>query len=100
MFRNNVMGASPDGLVFTDPHAACAVGILEVKCPYSLRDVKVEYPAQWHNYLNYIDCNNNLKKTHDYYHQIQGAMAAVGVGLVRLCHLDPEQYEDSTNPSR
>ena len=79
MFHNNVMGASPDGLVFTDPHGACAVGILEVKCPYSMRDVKVEYPAKWHNYLNYLDCNNNLKKTHDYYHQIQGAMAAVGV---------------------
>ena len=42
MFHNNLMGASPDGLVFTDPHAASAVGILEVKCPYSMRDVKVE----------------------------------------------------------
>ena len=33
MFRNNVMGASPDGLIFTDPHGACAVGFLEVKFP-------------------------------------------------------------------
>ena len=49
MFRNNVMGASPDGLVFTDPHGACAVGILEVKCPYSMRDVNVEWPAEWRN---------------------------------------------------
>ena len=78
MFRNNIMGASPDGLFFTDPHGACAVGILEVKCTYSMRDVKVEYPAEWRNYLNYLDCNNDLKKTHEYYHRI-GAMAAVGV---------------------
>ena len=41
------------------------MGILEVKCPYSMRDVKVEWPAEWRNYLNYLDCNNNLKKTHD-----------------------------------
>ena len=39
----------------------------------------MEYPAQWHNYLNYLDCNNNLKKTHYYYHQIQGEMAGVVV---------------------
>ena len=30
LLHNNIMGASPDGLVFTDPHAACAVAILEV----------------------------------------------------------------------
>ena len=46
MFRNNIMGASPDGLVFTDPHGACAVGILEVKCTYSMRDLNVEYPPR------------------------------------------------------
>ena len=34
MFHNNIMGASPDRPVFTDPQASCAVGILEVKCPY------------------------------------------------------------------
>ena len=33
IFRNNIMGASPDGLIFTDPHAACAMGIREVTCP-------------------------------------------------------------------
>ena len=79
MFRNNIMGASPDGLVYTDPHAPSAVGIIEVKCPYSLRDVTIECNLEWHHHLSYLDCNNELKKTHDYYHQIQGAMAAVGV---------------------
>ena len=79
MFHNNIMGASPDGLVFTDPHGACAVGILEVKCPYSMRDVEIDCDSEWHHHLHYLDCNNELKKTHDYYHQIQGAMTAVVV---------------------
>ena len=79
MFRNNIMGASPDGLIFTNPHVACAVGILEVKCPYSMPEVMMEWPADWRNYLTYLDCNNNVKRSPDYYHQIQGAMAAVGV---------------------
>ena len=72
MFRNNMMGASPDGLVFTDPHAACAVGILEVKCPYSMRDVKIECTSKWHHHLTYLDCKNMLKKTHAYNYHIQG----------------------------
>ena len=84
MFRNNVIGPSPDGLIFTDPHGACAVGIREVKCAYSMRDVKVEWPAEWLNYLNYLDCKNNLKNAHDYSHQIQWAMAAVAVNGATL----------------
>ena len=79
MFRNNIMGASPDGLVYTDPHAVCAVGIIEMKCPYSLREVNVECNSKWHHHLPYLSCNIDLKKTQDYYHQIQGAMTAVGV---------------------
>ena len=51
MFRNNIMGGSPDGLVFTDRHGVCAVGIIEVKCPYSLRDVKIECASEWHHHL-------------------------------------------------
>ena len=75
MFRNNIMDASPDGLVFNDPHGACAVGIR----PYSMRDVKSECPSEWHHHLTYLDCRNELKKTHDYYQKMQGAMAAVGL---------------------
>ena len=73
------MGGSPDGLVFTDPHGACAVEIIEVKCPSSLGDLKIECASEWHHHLAYLDCNNEFKKTHDYYHQIQGTMTAVAV---------------------
>ena len=65
MFPNNITGASPDGLVFTDRHGACAVGIIEVKFPNSLREVKSECKSEWHHYLPYLYCNNELKKTHD-----------------------------------
>ena len=57
----------------------CTVGILEVNCPYSMRDVQIECTSEWQHHLQYLDCNNMLKKTHDNYHQIQGAMAAVEV---------------------
>ena len=36
------MGDSPDGLVFSERPAACAVGIIEAKCHYSLRAVKID----------------------------------------------------------
>ena len=82
MLHNIIMGASLDGPVFTGRQDACAVGILEVKCPYSMREVKIECTSEWHHHLTYPDCNNMLKKSHEYYHQIQGAMAAV---LVTWC---------------
>ena len=41
LFHNNIMGASPDGLVFADLQSAPAVRILGVKCPYSLRDTEI-----------------------------------------------------------
>ena len=66
MFHNNVMCASPDGLIFTDPSAASAVGILEVTCAYSMREVELDCDSEWHHHLHYLDCNNELKKTHDY----------------------------------
>ena len=38
MFHNNSMGVSPDGPIFSEPHSGTAVGIIEVNCPYPLRD--------------------------------------------------------------
>ena len=41
--------------------------------------MKIDCGSEWHHHLAYLDCNNELEKTHDYYHQIQGTMTAVGV---------------------
>ena len=66
IFHNNFIHASSDGLLFTDPNGACAVGILEVKCPNSMRDVELVCDSEWHHHLHYLDCNNELKNSHDY----------------------------------
>ena len=79
LFPNGVMGASPDGLIFDSAHTRDPVGITEVKCPYSLREVKINCEAEWHTRLKYLDCENQLKASHAYYHQIQGTMYAVDV---------------------
>ena len=79
LFPNGVMGASPDGLVYEGAHDRDPVGILEVKCPYSMRDFKVNCAAEWHSHLKYLDCENRLLPSHPYYHQVQGEMYAVGV---------------------
>ena len=57
------------------------MGITEVKCPYSLRDVKMESKAEWHHHLPYLHCNNEIMKTPDFYHQMQWTMTAVVVDL-------------------
>ena len=79
MFQNSIMGALPNVLVYSDPHAACAVGILEVKCPYSRRDVESECDSERHHHILYLDWNNELKKKHDYYHLFQGAITPLRV---------------------
>ena len=76
MFKNGIMGASPDGLIFSLPNQSRAEGIIEVKCPYSMRDVYVRNPLDWPKHLKYLDNDAELKQGHDYYHQIQGTMYA------------------------
>ncbi|CAG9773376.1 unnamed protein product [Ceutorhynchus assimilis] len=56
------LGGSPDGLVGND-------GVIEVKCPYSIRNLKID-----EQYLDYLEENGNLKKNHEYYYQIQGLL--------------------------
>ena len=100
MFRNNIIGDSPDGLVFTDPHGACAVGILEVKCAYSMRDVHEEWPAVWRLYLKVSRAQQHAQEDPLLISSNQRGDGGGSGGLVRLCHLDPELDEDSTHSSR
>lgn len=70
-----IFGASPDGLIECD---CCGKGVLEVKCPYKYRGLKVENAAKLENrkwYLAY-DANEQLivNKDHPVYSQIQGQM--------------------------
>ena len=67
--ESGILGASPDGLIGAN-------GILEIKCPCSLRkctSIKNDMKADF--YMELIDGQHlQLKKNHDYWHQVQGQM--------------------------
>lgn len=62
------LGASPDALVGNE-------GLLEIKCPYKTRNLAIK-----NAHLGYLDTNGNLKKTHNYFFQIQGLLEITGRG--------------------
>ena len=69
------LGASPDDLVH-DPVSADANGLLEMKCPYLLKDISPYEAAQQMSFFCYLqDGSLHLKKQHHYYYQVQGQMA-------------------------
>lgn len=64
------LGASPDGLVEDD-------GVVEVKCLPSIGNMTFEeaIAAKKNICLAFVDEKLSLKKTHDYFYQIQGQLA-------------------------
>lgn len=66
------MGASPDGII----SRSCGPGLLEIKCPYSKRDVDITDSEITDNqfYLEGTDSSRKLKCDHDYNMQIQGQL--------------------------
>ena len=56
------IGVSPDGNIQCE--CCTGIGVLEVKCPYCVRDVE---PSS----APYIQDDGNLLKTHMYYYQVQ-----------------------------
>ena len=66
------LGASPDGLISC---SCCGNGLLEIKCPYSKRNLDPTQIVDSSFYLNPTESGLKLSKAHDYYHQVQGQMA-------------------------
>ena len=63
-----LLGASPDGLVGDD-------GILEVKCPFSHRNHTIAECLQDNTFCLEQNCEElTLKKSHQYWHQVQGQL--------------------------
>ena len=61
------LSASPDQVIYCK---CCGNGLVEIKCPYSIRNVS---PST--DILQQIDQKTlNLKKNHDHYYQIQGQL--------------------------
>ena len=65
------LGASPDGLLSCD---CCGDGLLEIKCPYSIRDSAPQAAGPTF-YLKSTDCGLQLSHSHAYYYQIQGQLS-------------------------
>ena len=82
--RHGWLGASPDGRV-VDRLCNEAEGILEIKCPFSKRDVTPLEACQDINF--YCEAKNSavtLKKNHAYYHQVR-LQLYVGSDLYKWC---------------
>ena len=74
------LGASPDGVVH-DPSSDNPFGLVEIKCPYSIRDKTPLQGASLSSFFCEINKANNsikLKPSHPYYCQVQGQMAVSG----------------------
>jgi hypothetical protein len=73
------LGASPDFLVF-DGAEANSSGIGEVKCPFSKKDMTVDEACKDKNFcLQKLTGKIQLKKSHNYFYQIQECMATLNV---------------------
>ena len=69
------LGASPDFLV-SDISEVTKLGVGEVKCPYSKRDMTIKEACQDKTFfLEEKNGKIHLKQNHNYYYQIQGCMA-------------------------
>ncbi|CAN8014668.1 unnamed protein product [Ixodes persulcatus] len=68
------LGASPDRLVY-DPEEL-TYGVLEVKCPYSLRDSEPDFVRSLDFYLTFNENEEpSLNRDHHYYAHVLGQMA-------------------------
>lgn len=73
------LGASPDFLVF-DPTEEAQIGVGEVKCPFSKRNLSLQEACKDKNF--FLEWNNGeakLKTKHNFFYQIQGCMATLHV---------------------
>src|SRR5579863_7707284 len=100
--EHSYIAASPDGVTSDG-------GIIEVKCPYSAREMTVAEAEK--KIKNFYIKDGKLKRTHDYYYQIQGELHCTGAKycnfivytskdiLVERIYPDNELWESKIFPS-
>ena len=72
------LGASPDGAVYDPSEIQNPYGFLEIKCPYSVRNLSPTEACATSSFCSELDTTRGqlrLKETHHYYSQVQGQMA-------------------------
>ena len=67
---------SPDGLVFINEKSKYPEGILEVKCPYKLRNFQKIQSSDSIKSLSYIDFNLKIYSGHKFYHRAKSEIYA------------------------
>ena len=78
---NGFLAASPDSMVLGADCEKC--GFIEIKCPYSCRTLTVLEACCSQQVKSFccelVNDEIHLKRNHDYYYQIQGAMAITNI---------------------
>ena len=76
IFPSGAVCCSPDGLVFTSQGSKRPDGILEIKCPYKLRNN--QFLTSWasQKYFPYLKADFEIDETHRLYHTIQAELYA------------------------
>lgn len=94
------LGATPDGKLCD--HGL--TGLIEIKCPYSARDITVEQACKLPNF--FLENRNQeitLKTTHSYYMQVQGQLMVSGCAFcdfVVYCPKDAELFVQRIYPDK
>ena len=55
------------------------IGIVEIKCPLRCRNATIRTNQDWMHLLPYLDEDNMLNPSSEYYHQIQGELSATNL---------------------
>ena len=73
-----MLGCSPDGIVLEN---GVPIGCLEIKCPYSKKDLMISEAAQGDKtfFLKMTNGSLQLRQSHAYYYQCQGVMNILGL---------------------
>lgn len=99
LHSSGCLGASPDGIidkaapsVYVFGDASFQPTILEVKCPYSLKDGMARDIVHKKNSCLVEDASGNfkLKKSHEYYDQVQGQIHLTGANAADLVIWTPK----------
>ena len=89
------LGASPDGVVET----MSSFKIIEIKCPYSYKDLTVKEACTKKGFYCTLDDDNmHLKLDHLYYYQIQGTMGITGAAECDFVEWTPQSINIETIP--
>ena len=85
------LGASPDGIVMSGDKP---IKLIEVKCPYRARNSTVHEMCSDKSFHCSLDDNLQpmLKRTHDYYYQVQGQMAVSNIHQCDFVVWTPKGY--------